>query len=123
MPGLLKYIEDVHFSDKMPSNHNIYIPKINSKYIAIFEENKWNVKEKNDLLHKFVSKKISILDNKCEELEEKQKVEEKIIDLYNDFINNYYADNDENKKKIYEEICLLLFNNRDKIKDHDKLLK
>ena len=122
-PGLLEYIEHVHFSDNMPSNHNICIPKLNSKYIAIFEKNKWNLKDKNELLNKFITKKISALDKKCDELENKQILTENTVESYNDFINTYYEGGDESKKKFKEDIELLIFNNRAKIKNYNKLLK
>ena len=121
-PGLLKFIEDIHFSDKMPSNWNICIPKLESKYIAIFEKNKWNIKDKNDIFKKILIKKITLLDNKCEELENIGIVDEKIVDIYDEYINVMYV-NDNEKKKIKDNLELMIFNNRDKIDNYNKLLK
>ena len=121
-PGFLKFIEDIHFSDKMPSNWNICIPKLESKYIAIFEKNKWNIKDKNDILKKILTKRITSLDNKCEELENNGILDKNIVDLYDEYISMIY-ENDEEKKKIKDNIELLLFNNRNRIENYTKLLK
>ncbi len=121
-PGLLKFIEDIHFSDKMPANWNICIPKLESKYIAIFEKNKWNIKDKNDIFKKILTKRITSLDNKCEELENIGLVDDKIVDLYDEYINMMYDNNDE-KKKIKNNLELMIFNNRDKIDNYNKFLK
>jgi hypothetical protein len=115
-PGLLEFIEDVHFSDKMPSNHNIYIPDNDLHSLSVYEKGKWNIKDKNNLINKFISKKISILDKKCNELEKTGQIKDEYVEQYNDFINNYYADEDNLKKKCEDEVELLLYNNRNKIK-------
>ena len=120
--GFLQFIEDIHFSDNKPNNHNICIPKIDSKYVAIYEKNKWILKEKDSLLPKFISNKITMLDKQCDKLESQGKISEKNIDLYNDFATNYYND-DETKKKYCDEIALMLFNNRNKINNYDKMLE
>ena len=122
-PGLIDYIEKVHFSDEKPSNHNICIPKINSKYVAIFEKNKWNLKDKNYLLDKLISKKLMSLNNKCDELEENNLIKDNIVELHNEFNNNYYNGDEDIKKNLENDIALLIFNNRNKIKDYDKLLQ
>jgi hypothetical protein len=122
-PGLLDYIEHVHFSKDQPSNHNICIPKINSKYIAVFEKDKWNLKDKKYLLDRLISKKIIALNIKCDELEQGGLIKDKIVELHREFNNNYIEGGDETKKDLETDVTLLIFNNRNKIKDYDKLLK
>jgi len=106
-----------------PENHNIYIPKLNSEHFLIYDKDQWNVEDKNNLTDRLISKKILALTQKCDELEEKGIITEKIVDMYNEFNHNYYMGGDESKKKLEKDISLLLFNNRKKIKDYDKLLK
>ena len=106
----------------MPSNQNIYIPDKESSHISIYEKKKWNIKEKDNLINKFINKKISILDKKCNELEKSGQIKEKYVEQYNEFINDYYADENNIKEKCTNEVELLLFNNRTKIKTDDKLL-
>ena len=123
LPGLLEYIKKVHFSENMPKNHNICLPKINSKYLVIYDGKKWYATEKYGLLHKLVTKKITTLDNKCDIMENKNIIDEININSYNDFITEYCSGEDKDKKKIYDDIALLIFNNRDKIDNYDRLLK
>jgi hypothetical protein len=123
LPGFIKYIEDIHFSDKMLSNRNICYSKIDSNHISTYKNNKWNASKKNDLLHDYVTKKIRTLDSKCNELENKKIIDEQKKDIYDDFINNYYARDDKERKEIYEDIALMLFNNRNKIDNYKQLLK
>ena len=96
---------------------------MNSKYIAIFEKNKWNLKDKNYLLDKLISKKLMSLNNKCDELEENNLIKDNIVELHNEFNNNYYNGDEDIKKNLENDVALLIFNNRNKIKDYDKLLK
>ena len=43
--------------------------------------------------------------------------------MYNEFNHNYYMGGDKSKKKLEKDISLLLFNNRRKIKNYNKMLK
>ena len=123
LPGFIKYIEDIHFSDKMLSNRNICYSKLDSNHISTYKNNTWTASKKNDLLHDYVTKKIRTLDNKCNELEHKKIIDEQKKDIYDDFINNYYARDDKERKEIYDDIALMLFNNRTKIDNYKHLLK
>ena len=58
------------------------------------------------------------MDSKCNELENKKIIDEQKKDIYDDFINNYYARDDKERKEIYEDIALMLFNNRNKIDNY-----
>jgi hypothetical protein len=123
LPGLIKYIEDVHFSDKMPSNHNLCISKLDSKYISIYERNNWNARDKDEILKKIITKKMSILDKKCEELNKNGIIEEQIVEKYNELFNTYYDGPEHTKQKFKDELEIMLFNNRKKINDYKNLLK
>ena len=112
-PGFIKFIEKVHFDENMPENHNINITNIKSKYLHIYENNQWTIKEKVDVLDKFINKKYNVLVDKCEELEEKKKLSEKIIDNTMQFIQNYKNKEAQNNTK--NNVQIMLYNNRDKI--------
>jgi hypothetical protein len=122
LSGLLNYIEDIHFSDKMPSNRNICIPKLDSNYCVIFEKNKWNVKDKNEIFKNLIKKKILSLNKKCDELENNKIIDENIIDKYNNFTGAYYNDENGERENIKNEVEMMVFNNRDKINNYKKLL-
>ena len=40
----------VHFNEKYPQFHNVYIPKINEKYGMVFNDGVWKLIDKNDLV-------------------------------------------------------------------------
>ena len=112
-PGFIKFIEKVHFDDNAPENHNINITNLKSKYLHIYENNQWTTKEKVDVLDKFINKKYNMLVDKCEELEEKNEIDEKIIDDFMQFTQNYK--NEEAQKNTQKKILLMMYNNKDKI--------
>jgi hypothetical protein len=120
-PGVLSYIKDVHFSPEKPENHNICIPKLNSKSIAIYENGQWNAGKKQDIIHKLLSKKITILDSKSNKLDVNNEINKKDFDAYNDFITEYYSN--DKKKKVYNDVALLLYNNRKNIDNYNNLIE
>jgi hypothetical protein len=113
-PGFLKYIEKVHFDENAPQNHNIYIPNLKSKYLSIHNGKKWETKMKNDIIDRFINKKHNQLTDKCEELEEANKISKKIIDNYNEFCENF--SDKEALKSTKNDVLLMLYDNKDKIK-------
>lgn len=112
-PGFIKFIKKIHFDDDMPENHNIYATNLKSKYIYVYEDNKWIIKQKNDIIDDIMRKKYLLLDDKCEEYEDKE-INENISSKFREFQKNFY--NDEAQKNTKDDIMLLLYNNRDKIK-------
>jgi len=111
--GFLKFIEKVHFDENAPENHNINITNLKSKYLHIYENNKWTAKEKKDVLDKFINKKYNFLVDKCEELEESNQLSEKIIEDFIRFTQNYK--DEEALKNTEEKVLLMIYNNKDKI--------
>jgi hypothetical protein len=113
-PGFLKYIEKVHFDENAPQNHNIYIPNLKSKYLSVHDGDKWVTRMKNDIIDRFINKKHSQLTDKCEELEEANKISKKILDNYEEFCENFT--NKEAQKSTKNNVLLMLYDNKDKIK-------
>jgi hypothetical protein len=112
-PGFIKFIEKVHFDINAPENHNISITNLKSKYLHVYENNKWTTKEKVDVLNKFINKKFSTLIDKCEELEERNELSEKIIEDFMQFTQNYK--DDEAQKNTQKNVILMMYNNKDKV--------
>jgi hypothetical protein len=94
--GFMELIKKVHFDDRMPSNHNVYIPNIDSEYAYIFEDNKWIKKRKNDIIEILILNKRRLLNNKCCELYNDDLIDENTVDLHVEF--NKILDKDKNKK-------------------------
>ena len=123
-PGFIDYIKKIHFDDRMPSNHNVYISKINSKFAYIFEDNQWNLKKKDDILDKIISRKRISLNDKCNELYDSGIIDDTIVNLNEEFNKNYYDGGDETEKILCDDIELLLYNYKNKIleKKNDYLI-
>ncbi len=121
--GFKDYIKKIHFDDRMPSNHNIYIKNINSKYAYVYDDNQWNIGIKDDIIDKLISRKKIMLDDKCDELYEAGLIKEKILESHGEFINNYNNGGVEPKKNLSNNVELLLYNYRNKVLDKklDKL--
>jgi hypothetical protein len=113
-PGFIQFIEKIHFDDNAPENHNICITNLKSKHVYVNENNKWIVKEKHDILDNFITKKYNLLTDKFEEFEENNIINDKIIDNFKEFQENY--DNVESQKNTKNNIMLMMYNNRDKVK-------
>jgi hypothetical protein len=112
--GFINFIEKVHFDDTMPANHNICITNLKSKDIKVYEGDKWVAKPKTDIIDKFLRKKLNTLIDKCEELEESDQINEKLVDKFSEFQINY-MDNSA-KKNTKDDVILMIYNNKDKIK-------
>ncbi len=112
--GFISFIEKVHFDDAAPYNHNICITNLKSKDIKVFEGDKWIAKPKTDVIDKLLRKKLNLLMDKCEELEENEDITDKIIDNFNDFQDNYR--DDDAKKNTKDDVMLMIYNNKDKVK-------
>jgi hypothetical protein len=113
-PGFVKYIEKIHFDESAPQNHNLCLSNMKSKYIYVYENDDWNLKEKNDIIETLINKKYNMLNDKCEELEELKLINKKTIENFEEFCGNY--DNKEAQKTNKTNVTLMLYNNRDKIK-------
>jgi hypothetical protein len=114
-PGFIKFIEKVHFDDNVPENHNISITNLKSKYIHIYDNDKWMSKEKNETIDTFIAKKYNILANKLDELEENNIIDEKVIEKFNRFTQNYQ--DKEAQKNTKNDIIMMIYNNKNKIKE------
>lgn len=107
IPNLVKKI---HFDPKKPENHNIYISNIKNNYVMIYDGNKWNLHNRNEIIDDIINDKECILEDKLEDWLEKGKEFPDIMKKFNRYIEK--KENDIVLNKIKQEIKLLLFNNR-----------
>jgi hypothetical protein len=112
-PGFIKFIEKIHFDVNVPENHNICITNLKSKYIYIYDNGKWDTKEKNDIIDKFIYKKYIMLADKCDELGENNEIDENILNKFSQFSENYK--DKEAQKYTKDEIMLMIYNNKGKV--------
>ena len=106
---VLKLIEKVHFNPDKPENMNIYISNMKNNYMMMYKGNKWNLVTKEEMESVYNHKEDLIIEwynlNKDPEL---MKCFQKYMNLKED---------KPTVDAIQEEYKLLLFNNRNLIKN------
>ncbi len=119
-PGFIKFIEKVHFDENAPQNNNISITNIRSKYLSVHDGNRWITQDKNDVIANLLIKKHIQLADKCEELEETNKIDKTTVDNFEEFCQNY---NDiEAKKNTRKNVIMMIYDNIDKKKSKIKTI-
>ena len=110
---LVKYI---HFNEKKPENHNIYISNQRSGLADVLESGKWMKKKKDAFLEELYYDKFTKLESKFGDLQ--NSLDETDRKKFAKFSDQY--DGDEILARTKEEIGLLMYNNKDMPK---KLIK
>merc|ERR1712196_329054 len=64
-------IKKLHFDPNKPENHNIYISNIKNNYVMVYDGDKWNIKNRNDIIDDMIEDKTNILEDKIEDWIEK----------------------------------------------------
>ena len=80
----------------------------------IFENGKWAIKERNELIDKFIAKKYNLLACKLDELEENKEIDYNVLEKFNKFTKNYQ--DIEAQKNTKNDIMLMIYNHKDKVK-------
>ena len=45
-----KLIQAIHFNPEKPENHNVYIPNIKNSYAMVWNGDKWDLSNQEDIL-------------------------------------------------------------------------
>ena len=103
-------IEKIHFNPVKPENMNIYISNMKDKYIMVYEDGNWNLKNKNKELTELYDKKEMMLDdwlndNKNHVLRQK----------FEKYLNN--KEHDETMNSIKDDIKLMMYNKKKQIEN------
>jgi hypothetical protein len=105
-------IELIHFNEDKPENANVYISNIKSPYAYVYDGNKWNLMNKDEIIDDIYDNKCIIIIDKFDDM--KDILNKHTIEMFNKFIEKH--DSDIMKKNISDKIQLLLYNNRNLIK-------
>ena len=106
---VMKMIERVHFNPEKPENMNVYISNIKSKHIMMYKDNKWILVNKEEL-ESIYQDKERLIENWMEENDNKDP---QLIEKFNKYLKM-----DENKlKEVYDDVKLMMFNNKSLIKN------
>jgi hypothetical protein len=113
---VMNLIETVHFNPNKPENMNIYISNMKDKYLMVYEDGKWILKNKKELGHLYEDKELMleqwIEDNKDPQMDQFFR---RYLDLKKD---------NETMLHIQDELKLMMFNKKNNVdKLPDKLLE
>jgi len=77
-----RIVKRIHFNEKHPENMNLKVTDKTKSHIAVYEENKWKIKDIKDTIKDIVTDKFELIDGKYEEVKSKL---------------------DDNKQRIYKQ--------------------
>ena len=98
-------IEKIHFNPEKPENMNIYISNMKDKYIMVYDDGVWTLKNKSLELNDLYERKEMLL---CDWIEEYGTPD--LTEKFERYLNN--KEKDENMNLIKDEIKLMMYNKR-----------
>ena len=101
-------IEQIHFNPSKPENMNIYISNMKDKYIMVYEDGNWNIKQKNDELNSLYDMKEMLLEDWLETYGN-----DILRQKFRKYLNNKC--NEEIMNEIKENIKMMLYNKKNLI--------
>ena len=105
-----KFIELVHGNKDIPENHNIMITDAREKKIMEYDGNSFKMRDSGllglDKLLKETNEKI-----------EKDIIDDDVVDFSNELMEHYNSSNDTRKNEILKGIAVVLYNNKDMVKE------
>ena len=113
MNNCVKFLtEKIHYNPNKPENMNIYISNLKNDYVTVYENGQWVLK--NDFQNVYEHKEIMIE----EWIEKEQDNYPELRDKFNKYVNN--KENDNILNNIKEDIKLMMYNNKNKVKENEK---
>ena len=100
-------IEKIHFNPLKPENMNIYISNMKDKYIMVYEEGNWKIKNKYSELDNLYETKEILLEDWLEEYGTEQ-----LRHKYHKYLKN--KENDDVMNTIKDEIKMMMYNQKQK---------
>ena len=112
--ALVKY---KHFNLDVPQNCNVYIKNLNNKYAFVFDNNKWEIMMKSDVVEKLYTSNSTYLRIKFQELQ--KELSKPTLMKFQKFLDD--IDNYDTIEPIMDRIKCILYNNKDMILELNKI--
>ena len=108
-PGLFQFIKLVHLNKDVPQNHNIMHTNRRNKFIKIYKDGTFISEDKEEVLNDILNNNMWRLEDKATELEENNKISDKVLQEHTEFKKTYYENDKEriNRTKVSAENLLL----------------
>ena len=71
MLSLQELIKQVHFNEKVPENHNVFISNLRDNNASIFNGTKWELRDRKQVVDELYTDNKTHLEEKFDELEDK----------------------------------------------------
>jgi len=114
-------IKMIHLDPKKPENHNVYISNLKNGYIMVYDGDKWDTLNREEIIEDMINNKECLIQDRVEDWLENGKNYPIIMRKFERYLEK--KEKDVVLNKIKEEIRLMLFNNRNMInKNPSKLL-
>ena len=102
------FVEYVHFNKNKPENHNIYISNMRDNYLLVYDGEKWQIREREDVLQDMIDNKTDILNEKFDELID--KFDEITIKRFKKFLDE--KDDDKVSAQLKKDLKMILYNKK-----------
>ena len=102
-------IEKIHFNEKNPQNHNIYISNIKNKYAMLYDGSDWTLQNRDTAIHNLIDDNETRIEEWIAQEEISQKYPTAIA-RFEKYLS--LKEKDENLTRLKEEILLMLYNKR-----------
>jgi len=121
-------IEVTHFNNKHPDLQNVYIPDKKMQMANIYKDDKFILKEVDSVIHDLITDHQNNLDDyrKMDDIIISDKKREEM----EEYVDNFHTFNESGsnkQKQVYDDVTdnikLILYNNKDKVKDTEKRVK
>ena len=99
-------IEKVHFNPEKPENMNIYISNLKDKYMMVYEDDNWNIKNKKELDYLYETNEMYLE----QWLDEEQHKYPHLKEKFERYLEN--KENDETLNTIKDDIKMMMYNKR-----------
>ena len=105
-------VRQVHCNEKFPEHMNMYISNLRDNYIMVYENNDWNVKDRDDVLEFLILDKNAQLE---EWLDEHGHKYPDMMKKFKHYTNMYNEDDGSINRKIKHYMKIDLYNVKNKI--------
>ena len=115
---VVKMIEQLHFNPEKPENMNLYIPSMKDKYLMMYEDGNWKLTNKKDAIEKIYEDKEGLI--MCYMDTNNPRGLKADFERYLHLKTNETSE--KNQKSLYEEVNLMLYNNKHIVMKQSKSL-
>jgi len=105
-------IEKIHYNPDKPENYNIYISNLNNKNIMLYENDKWNTNDRDEILDNIVDKYRNIYEEYKSKWKEEKKNYTRTFKRIHNFLEHSSGENNKDFNIITGNISNKLYSNR-----------